>query len=48
LGVFFGPVFLALAYALMREWLLNESLTMQQAAITQKQLDDYQRKQSKE
>jgi len=27
LGVFLGPVFMALGYALLREWLLNESLS---------------------
>lgn len=30
LGVFLGPVFVALGYALLREWLLNESLSRMQ------------------
>lgn len=30
LGVFLGPVFMALGYALLREWLLNESLSKPQ------------------
>jgi len=33
LGVFLGPVFMALGYALLREWLLNESLSKEQEKI---------------
>jgi len=34
LGVFLGPVFMALGYALLREWLLNESLSATQKENT--------------